>query len=668
MRKHSFLLLILICIVALSGCSLKKRIQKADERFEIGEYYEAGNMYRRVYRSVPNTNKELKGEIAFKQGESYRLINSPRAEIAYQNAVRYNYTDSLLYFRYAEVLMRNGKYGDAAKNYEQFLLFSPDNIEAQNGFLSAQQAAQWKANPTRYKVTKFKEFEARRASNFSPAFTSSSADALVFSSMRPDRNKKKGKKPNAVTGMQLSKLYSSRKNASGKWEGPQLLEGEINSVYDDDGVACFTTDGRTMYFTRAVQNSKSDAPTIIMVSQRAGGAWSEPQKLTIFADSTISVAHPAIAPDGETFYFVADAPNGVGGKDIWKGKIEGTECKYIENLGQQINTAQDEMFPAVAADGTLYFSSNGLPGLGGLDLFKATPPKNEGEEWIVENMGVPFNSQNDDFGITFEGRTQSGFFTSSRTDRAAFTIPLDAIWRFELPEMAFVVEGKVLDESGEPLQGATVRMVGNDGTNARVQTRKDGTYRIKLDKNVNYVMLGAARGHLNQKRDFTTQGLDDSKSFTVDFELGSIFKPIQLDNIFYEFGKWNLTPESETGLQALVKILTDNPNITIELSAHTDYIGNNAANVELSAKRAQSVVTYLIRAGIEADRLTAVGYGEEKPVVVDAALAKKYPFLKEGDTLTESFILGLKPDEQQTANQINRRTEFRVMSTTYKMY
>jgi len=225
-----------------------------------------------------------------------------------------------------------------------------------------------------------------------------------------------------------------------------------------------------------------------------------------------------------------------------------------------------------------------------------------------------------------------------------------------------------VDEKGDAIPDASVRLVSNSGVNARVQTKKDGTYRLKLDKDMECVMLVSARGYLNQKGVLSTQGLTTSKTFNLDFKLSSISKPIQMDNIFYEFGKWDLTSSSTTDLQSLVKLLNDNPNITIEIASHTDFVGTNAANLILAEKRAKSVVNYLVAAGIAADRLTLVGYGEEKPVVVDAAIAKKYPFLKVNDVLDEAYVLKLTPDQQEKANQINRRTEFRVVKTTYKLY
>jgi peptidoglycan-associated lipoprotein len=417
-----------------------------------------------------------------------------------------------------------------------------------------------------------------------------------------------------------------------------------------------------MYFTKARQVADAQVGAEIFYSNRAGTTWSEPKKIKIFADTTISVAHPAISTDGQTLYFVSDAKNGQGGKDIWKAKIDGSACKYIENLGPQINTPGDEMFPSIKADGTLYFASDGWSGYGGLDIFKATQANDT--TWLVQNMGEPINSSADDFGITFAGKAERGFFSSTRGDLKGY----DAIWNFELPELAYTVEGKVTDEKGSPISEATVKMISNTGVNARVQTKKDGSYKLKLDKDIECVMLATSRGYLNQQNKVSTMGLTNSKTFTVDFKLSSISKPVKIDNIFYEFGKWDLTPASTAGLQVLVKLLKDNPNITIELSANTDFVGNNEDNKTLSEKRAKSVVDYLIKAGIAADRLTPVGNGEDKPVVVDAALAKKYSFMKENDVLNEAFIIKLSPDQQEVVNQINRRTEFRVLKTTYKLY
>ncbi|MDD4969212.1 MAG: OmpA family protein [Paludibacter sp.] len=660
MRIKPFLYIILLTTIGFQSCGIAGLIKKADARYEIGEYYDAGNLYKRVYSSLTAKEKSQRGRIAYRQAECYRLTNQGRAEQAYLNAIRYNYSDSIVYLHFAQVLQQNGKYPEAAKNYAIYLTKDSSNVVAKNGIKACNFVAEWRNIPSRYLVKRSTDFNLRRSSNFSPAFMGSNTDQIVFTSNRPF-NKKTIQKSSAITGLPNNDLFESRVNAAGKWEAPEMLEGSINTI-NDEGVCSFSADGKIMYYTRSPYVPDGVRGTDIMMTNRAGGTWSAPQKIKIFKDSTISVAHPAIAPDGVTLYFVSDSKKGLGGKDIWKATLANGECKFIENLGPDINTSGDEMFPSVKADGTLYFASNGHPGFGGLDIFKATPKKDGG--WIVENMGAPINSSGDDFGITFAGKEERGFFSSNRNE----TKGNDAIWNFVLPELAYGIEGKVVDEKGNPLPDAVVRMVSNTGVNARVQTKKDGTYRIKVDKDMDCIMLASSRGYLNQKNKVTTQGLKDSKLFTVNFQLSAISKPIEIENIFYEFAKWDLTPASETGLQVLLKILKDNPNITIEISANTDYVGNNESNKILSQKRAKSVVDYLIAKGIPSDRLSSVGNGEEKPVVVDAQLAKKYPYLKENDVLDEAFVTKLTPEQQEVVNQINRRSEFRVVKTTYKLF
>jgi len=660
-QKLSYFVFLIIAATLLQSCSIKARIKAADKRYDIGEYFVAADLYKRIFSKIPLKDKPTRSHVAFRQAECYRFINSIRAEQSYNNAIRNLYSDSIVYLRLAQVQQRQGKYGDARKNYGIYLQKDSSSLLAKNGILACDQVSNWRKEQSRYSVRKMDLFNVRNTDNFSPAYVSNDGDALIFTSSR-QFNKKVALKNNTITGLPNNNMYMVRKNAAGKWEKPFIMGEEINTVSDDEGVCSFSFDGKMMFFTRSRQILDADLGTEICSSNRAGGTWSAPQKIKVFKDSTISVAHPAISPDGTTLYFVSDAPKGLGGKDIWKATLDKGECKFIENLGPQINTPGDEMFPTVREDGSLYFSSNGHPGYGGLDIFKATPLKEGG--WDVKNVGSPINSSADDFGMTFLGKMETGFFTSNRGEAKGY----DAIWSFDLPDLAYVLEGKVTDEKGNIIPDATVRLVSNTGVNARVQSKKDGTYRIKLDKDMDCVLLATSRGYLNQQNKLTTQGLTTSKSFTINFKLSSISKSVELQNIFYEFGKWDLTPASEAGLQVLVKILKDNPNITIELSSNTDYVGYNDANKILSEKRAKSVVDYLISKGIAADRLTSVGNGEEKPVVVDAALAAKYKYLKENDVLDEAFVTKLAPDQQEVVNQINRRTEFRVLKTTYKLY
>ncbi len=684
--KKYILYSLLACLPLLTACSVQARIKKADKKFAIGEYFEAGEMYRSTLRRVNSKDKKLRAYVAFQQGESYRLINNARAANAYKTAIRNKYQDSIVYLRYAQVLHSTGNYKDAQKNYQIYLEAHPDDYVAQGGNYACQKMAEWKKQTSRYKIAPVKEFNARRSNNFAPAFIGEDADALMFTSNRTTTSKKNTQN-SSITGVPVNALYSTRKNASGKWEEVEKAEGLTAEAGEGDaseeeseegvtmqagkgaaadyGICCFTADGKTMYFTYAKPVKGSDQGAKIYVSNRASGTWGEPQEVKLFADSTISCGHPSLSANGDTLYFASDAPDGFGGKDIYFAENDGNEWINVTNLGKAINTAGDEMYPTIRANGTLYFASNGHPGYGGLDLFKAEP---QDTTWLLYNMGTPFNSSGDDFGITFAGETENGFFSTNRTASRSARNRLDQIYSFILPEMVFAVEGNILDNNGEQLGEATLRLVGTDGTNAKVQVRRDGTYKLKLKKDVRYVMLATARGYLNQKQELNTLELKDSKTYTQDFTLAPISKPVAMDNIFYEFAKWDLTPASETGLNTLVKLLQDNPNITIELSAHTDRVGNAEANKTLSEKRAKSVVDYLIAHGIEKERLTPVGYGKEKPVVADKALHNKHSFIPVDQVLDEAFIDTLTPDQQEICNQINRRTEFKVLKTTYKLY
>lgn len=681
-------LYIILALVLLSGCSIQRRIKRADKKFAIGEYYNAGEIYKSCYsRLSTKKDRELKGYVAFRQGECYRLINHPRAANAYQSALRckYHLQDSIIFLRTGQVLQYQGKYKDAAKSYDLYLQSHPDDYVARAGKYACTKIDEWKKEGSRYKVSEAKEFNQKRTSNFAPMFIGDNTDALMFTSNRQEKQKggmKKLKRPSNVTGQQLFQLYQTRKNAAGEWESIELAEG----LYGDDesqqendstgggkqsgsaemGVCSFTRDGRLMFFTYSKPINGKDLGAKICSSERASGEWGEAQEVKIFADSTITVGHPALCPTGDTLYFVSDAPGGQGGKDIWMAELEGDQWVNPQPLSAGINTSADEMYPYVHADGTLYFSSNGHPGYGGLDIFKATRDTTVQDSvvWILYNMGSTFNGMGDDFGITFAGNSQDGFFSSNKGDKKGF----DKIYRFWLPEMEFFAEGLITDEAGNPIADAKLRLVGSDGTNSKINARRDGTYKIKLKRDVKYVMLVTARGHLNDKEKWDTKGLKDSKTYTMNFALNPISRPVKMDNVFYEFGRWELTKASETELEKLVKLLNDNPNITIELSAHTDMKGNEEFNQELSQKRAQSCCDYLIKHGIEKERLTPVGYGKSKPVMADKAIHAKYPFIPVDQVLDEAFITKLKADQQEICNQINRRTEFKVLKTTYKLY
>ncbi len=684
--KHAYRIILVTCLLLpfLTACSLSTRVKRADKRYEIGEYFAAADLYKQVYTKVPSKNKSLRAHIAFRQAECYRILNNTKATSAYKNAIRYQYPDSIVYLKYAQTLQYQGKYKEAEKQFDIYLQTHPNDYVALAGKYACLQVDVWKKQTSRYRIAPAKEFNAKRSSNMTPVYIGEDGDALIFSSNRSENtvtksNKQKKQTGSSVTGASLFNIYSARKNASGKWDDIARCEELLGETSDEQteeqettsfkqqtskaeaGVAAITADGKTMYFTYAKPINGKDLGAKIYMSNRASGEWGEAQEVKLFSDSSITVAHPTLNALGDTMYFVSDAPGGYGGKDIYMAIANGATWEDIQNLGPKINTADDELFPYIREDGRLYFSSKGHPGYGGLDLFFATK---QDTTWAVYNMGAPFNSSTDDFGICFLGSKEKGFFTSNRNQKRGY----DLLYSFELPELEFIVEGKVQDISGEHIADASLRLVGNDGTNVKTQIHRDGSYRLKLNKDAKYVMLVSARGYLNTSHRLATEGLNDSYTHTHDFVLSPISKPVKMNNIFFKFGSWELTPESEDGLRTLVQLLNDNPNITIELAAHTDLVGHNNANRELSMKRAQSVVSYLINNGIEKERLTPVGYGEEKPVVADEALRKQYPFLPKDQVLDEAYIMSLTKEQQEICNSLNRRTEFRVLKTTYKLY
>lgn len=633
------------------------KLSEADHKFSQGEYFDAASMYRTIYRKTSPKNRELRGEVAFKLAECYRLVNSvPRAKASYQNGIRYLPNDSVIILQYARILQKSGDYKAAAEYYESFLKMFPDNVFAQNGLKGSLAAIGMKNNPTRYTVRTVELFNSRR-SEFAPALLPPEYDQIYFSSSRDDAM---GDEKSSITGLKNNDIFYSRKDENGKWLKPEAVAG-INTEFDE-GTPSFSVTGTAMYYTFCPQDPAKPTSSKIYVSQRSGGSWSAGQPLEINKDTVSVFAHPSISPSGDFLYFVSDMPGGYGGKDIWRAALVGDKVNYIENLGSQINTAGDEMFPFMRSDSVLYFSSDGHVGMGGLDIYKASLIQTgEKDVWNITNMGVPINSQADDFGITFDGYKEAGYFSSNRNDGKGY----DHVYSFEYPIAKITLEGYIVTKDDEFIPNATIRVVGNDGTNERFLGKDNGTYRLQIDRGVDYVMLANAPGYLNSKMDLSTIELEKDTLYFVDFVLYSINKPNIIENIFYDFDKATLRDDSKEALNELIELLEINPNVTIELSAHTDRKGSITYNDRLSLRRAESVVNYLINNGISKDRLQAAGYGKSQPKLVTKSIAKKYDFLNEGDLLTEEFILALPLEQQEITDQINRRTEFKVLSITY---
>lgn len=658
MKAHfTIYVLFLLIVSSLYSCKSAK-LSDAEEKQRIGEYYEAAAIYRKVYTKTSPKKRDLRGYIAYRMAECNRLINNTaKATSVYMNAIRYDYPDSTVYLRMGQMLQKTGRYPEAIKNYDIYMENDPSNLLAINGIQGCELAPGWKKNPTRYEVRRMDKFNSRRG-EFSPMLAGDKYDQLYFAS---SRSKDKDAKVSAITGQNNNNLFLVKQDEKGAWLAPVELEDEVNTEYDE-GTPSFSPDGNTMYYTYCAQDPEGPRTAEIYISTRSSAKWGKGTRATIVKDSVTALGHPSISPDGKYLYFVSDAVGGFGGKDIFRARVAGNDFGPMENLGEEINTPGDEMFPYVRDSVTLYFASNGHPGMGGLDLFKAT--QDSTGKWNVENLGAPINSMADDFGITFAGKEERGFFCSNRNDARGY----DHIYSFERPTITIFIEGIVNDVDEYPIEDATVRIVGKDGLNVKVPVKKDGTYRVELERDIRYVMMASARGYLNQNYELHTGPEEKNETYIVDFFLSPISKPVVIDNIFYDFDKATLRPESKKALDEMIKMLNDNPNVTIELGAHTDRKGTDQYNERLAQRRAQSVVDYLIAGGIEAARLEAKGYGESVPKTINKKMAKQFDFLKEGDVLTEEFILALPPEQQEIADQINRRTEFKVLRTNYNLF
>lgn len=653
--KKTLIIGSLLAATVLCGCGGAK-LSTANEQLARGEYFDASKTYRKIYNKLTKREERpLRGEVAFRMGECHEKLNQyARASAAYQNARRYGYADSTLTLRIARMLHAEGKYAAAVKSYEEYLKYHPDDKSAADRLAGARMAAA-KSPATRYVVKQPKLFNTRRA-DYAPMYLSEPQDQLFFTSTT---EKALGTQKSEITGMKNGDIWFATKNERGEWQRPQAVEGELNTEFDE-GIVSFTPDGQTMYLTRARREPNAPTGVEIYTSQRSEAKWSAAVKYEITADTLSSYGHPAVSPDGQWLYFSSDMPGGSGGLDIWRVNLK-ERVGSLENLGEWINTPGNESFPYVRTDSLLYFASDGHPGYGGLDLFCARLTKSGG--WQVTNMGRPVNSQGDDFGITFT-KGESGFFSSNRGDGRGY----DHIYSFELPDLKINIQGWVLDRDEEPVPNAVIRIVGNDGSNQKQLARPDGSFSFPLQRGVSYVMMAGAKGYLNAKQEFVSDIAEEDATYDVDFILASITKPVVIDNIFYDFDRSTLRPESKTALDEMAQVLRDNPNVTIEMASHTDRKGTDEYNIDLSGRRARSVIDYLISVGISPDRLQSQGYGESRPKTITKKLAREYPQFKEGDVLTEEYILALPEADQEAADQINRRTEFQVLSIDYQMY
>jgi peptidoglycan-associated lipoprotein len=636
--------------------------QEADQAFDDQMYYTAIDKYKKAYSKV-KSNRTEKKRILFQIAECYRLTgNAKRAESQYKRMIRIGYqkTNPLTLLYYADALMENEKYAEAAENYQAYIELAPEDPRGRIGLESTELTVKWMENPTRYEVTNEKKFNSR-SDEFAPIYADKKYSSIVFTSSREGST---GNRIDDWTGQNFSDLYISQIDRKGDWSNPQLLdEDRAVNTEANEGAAAFDSKFNVLYFTRCEVGKKEVLGCRIYESRRKGRGWAEATMVQIDIDSSVTYGHPTITSDELTLIFASDLKGGFGDKDLWMATRDRKSKPFGKpvNMGANINTHGNEMFPMLRNDTLLYFASDGHPGMGGLDIFKVS--LKDGKWGKPENMKFPVNSYADDFGITFKGEEERGFLTSNRSGgRGAH----DLYSFFERP-LLFTLAGNVRDEESlQFIEGAKVVLEGSDGTTIETLTGSRGDYSFdntQVLKNTSYELKVSKDGYFGESARETTVGLTENKDFTINFILVPIpEKPIILPEILYDLAKWDLKPQYQDSLIGLIQILEENPTLVIELAAHTDHRDTDERNDTLSQRRAQSVVDYLILRGIHPQRLVAKGYGERVPRRLEKTVTKAGYTFPAGAVLTESYIAQLPGNAvKEAAHQMNRRTEFRIL-------
>lgn len=660
-QSMKYTILSLMLALSLTTAWGQKYVEVADQAFASSEYLKAINLYKSAYSKL-NEDATLKARIAFNTGYCYRRLGKPdHAELWLNKAAELHHQDPLLYLYYADALRQNSKYDDAVEQYEKYKKFVSSDERAEKGIKSCQLAKKWTDNPTPYKVVNVVYLNSEN-SDYAPVFADSLGQSLIFTSSREGAT---GDRQHGATGQPFADLYTSRIDQTGRWSVPVALDFNVNTIHEE-GAACFNSDFSTLIFTRCSFSDRKESTCEVYVAPRLEDTWDKPDhfKVSDFKKDTFLVAHPSLSADGLKLYFVSDMASGFGGYDIWYVERPTRDEKWSTtpvNAGATINSKGNELYPYIRKDGTLFFASDGHLGMGGLDLFRVNKDA-KGQDQLL-NLMYPINSPMDDFGITFYPNEEKGFFSSNRPG----TVGFDDIYQFSLPPLEFSTEGAVVDElTSAPMPDVKLRLIGSDGTSVEATTDKNGKYSFDLRPSTNYIVIASKKGYLNGKGKLTTDGVEASKTFNADVYMTTIDIPVEIPNVMYDVAKWELRPESIVSLEKLVDVLLDNPTITVEVSSHTDFRVGRISNMDLSQKRAQAVVDFLIAKGIDRERLSAKGYGETRPKTVTKKQAFQYSFLKEGTVLTEAYIKSLPAELQETAHQINRRTEFQVLSTNYQ--
>jgi peptidoglycan-associated lipoprotein len=667
----------------MSSFAQGKQLKKAQLAYDQYEFHKAMDFYKRAYSK--SSDKTQKIQMSFRLAECARRIGNYRqAESYYKRTIKMRYDDPIAIL-YLGMMQRNiGKYEEAIKSFESYMEKVPEDERASESILACQMAIDWEANPSRYAVSNMKSINSKQDDSM-PSYGNNDYTEILFTTARKGV---KGRRLSAQTGQYFTDIWvtnikedkkkrGAKKKAKVKWNEPMSLgdyledDDLINTKFDEGAVA-LNERGNLMYFNRSMkQKNKFNAPKIYTTTKK-GGAWEEPSEISIPIDSNHMVIYPCLSPDEKVLYFVSDMPGGFGDFDVWMSEYNKRNDAWSEpiNLGPEVNSPGKEISPFIHKDGTLFFASDGHLGMGGFDLFRARK-RPSGQYGKVKNMKFPINSSYDDFGIIFSGKDAiNGFFTSNRKGGRGG----DDIYDVKLSDLKFVMEGILQDiETTDPLQGVSIHLEGSDGSTFDALTNKNGFFDFgeeAIKQGVEYEVTFIKDTYVTVYDTVTTQDLtiNDFETtdegflykISIDLSLELYRLPIVLPQIEYDLGSSELRPMAQKDLDYLTEVLETNIDLRIQLRSHTDFRSGEDFNQELSQKRADACVEYLISKGVDASRMEAIGMGETEPIV----LLEDKNGLNAGDVLSEEFILGLRSKRlQERAHQMNRRTDFKQIES-----
>ena len=651
--RYSFILL--LAGFSFTGFAQNKYTAEAEAAFNRGAYAQAASEYMQAYSKLKGV--DLKGEVNYMIGECHRLmLDNEGAEDFYKKAIgfRYDEENPEVHYSYAEVLREQNKFDEAIQKYNDYMGKGGDKSKARTQIEICEAAAlALDEPPSRYIVEQVAMLNSQQF-DYAPGWSGKRYDEIIFGSSRPSSA---GSGEDPITGESYMDLFVSERDKKGKWSTPTPVNNTINTASSEGGL-CFDKKFQTMYFTRCIDEKKSTFACDIYYARRQGRDFGPAEPMNLVdreTNDSSQVGHPAVSPDGKYLLFASDMPGGMGGKDLWYVEQVGKDgWSKPKNMGSEVNTKGDDMFPSFKMDGTLYFASTGHNSMGGLDIFMGT---RAGEDMTISEvtaLPAPINSSSDDFGIIWEKDLDQGFFSSSRPGGKG----KDDIYEFKMPPLEYNYIANVYNfDTGAPLTNAKVTVQGTDGNSYDLTT--DGNGGVKLDngevvKETNYSVDVTLEGYIGTGDQFSTVGLAESTTFAREYFLKEIVLDIEYDLplVLYPFDQWDLLIDDEVNsadsLNYLYDLMVRNPNFVIQLESHTDTRGKVAYNQTLSQKRAETCVKYLISKGIAQDRLVAVGKGKSEPKISDAEI---------NAMATE--------EEQEAAHQVNRRTVFRILRYDY---